>query len=82
MTQPSREHVYLMSLKRVERKQLMRKDAQVRAWRRKINDETRKSKDWLPTDKQTLATTAYKIPGERHDPDDDRAGHDEAMEEC
>ena len=47
-----------------------------------MNDETRKSKDWLPTDEQTLATTAYKIPGERHDTDDDRAGHDEAMEEC
>ena len=47
-----------------------------------MNGDTRKSKDWLPTDEQTLATTAYEIPGERHDTDDDRAGHDEAMEEC
>ncbi len=59
----------------------MRKDVEVTAWRRKMNGDTRKSKDWLPTDEQTLATTAYKIPGERHDTDDDRAGHDKAMEE-
>ena len=33
----------------------------------------------LSTQKQTLATTAYEIPGERHDTDDDEAGNDEVM---
>ena len=33
----------------------------------------------LPTQEQTLATTAYEIPGERHDTDNERAGNDEVM---
>ena len=33
----------------------------------------------LHTQKQMLATTAYEIPGERHDTDDDGAGDDEVM---
>ena len=34
----------------------------------------------LPTQEQTLATTAYEKPGERHDTDDERAGDDEDAE--
>ena len=33
----------------------------------------------LAKQKLTLATTAYEIPGERHDTDDDGAGDDEIM---
>ena len=36
----------------------------------------------LSTQKQTLATTAYEIPGERHDTDDERAGTEDAMRRC
>ena len=34
----------------------------------------------LPTQEQTLATTAYEKPGERHDTDDERAGDDEVVQ--
>ena len=41
--------------------------------------DEKKTAHRLAKQKLTLATTAYEIPGERHDTDDDGAGDDEVM---
>ena len=45
-------------------------------------DEKKTTAHRLSIQKQTLATTAYEKPGERHDTDDERAGDDEVVQRC